>query len=145
MQSPGFKIGMNETALGTGVPYWIKVSILLCFPSRFIGRIFLKDLMVRTVGQRQAELAFQLSILFDPQSALKVIFKSWLTFAICWNLIVAETYLDAWQIVIVKILLWQIGLVDEVAETREKVKLTFPILSLFWTSSFYIMTNLKMG
>ena len=28
--------------------------------------------MVRTVGQRQAELAFQLSILFDPQSALKV-------------------------------------------------------------------------
>ena len=24
MQSPGFKIGMNETALGTGVPYWIK-------------------------------------------------------------------------------------------------------------------------
>jgi len=67
MQSPGFKIGMNETALGTGVPYWIK------------------DLMVRTVGQRQAELAFQLSILFDPQSALKV------------------------------------GLVDEVAESREKV------------------------
>ena len=28
--------------------------------------------MVRTVGQRQAELAFQLSILFDPESALKV-------------------------------------------------------------------------
>ena len=100
--------------------------------------------MVRTVGQRQAELAFQLSILFDPQSALKVIFKSWL-FVICWNLIVAETYLGAWQIVIVKILLWQIGLVDEVAETREKVKLTFPILLLFWTSSFYIMTSLEMG
>lgn len=67
MQSPAFKIGMNETALGTGVPYWIK------------------ELMVRTVGHRQAELAFQLSILFDPQSAL------------------------------------QIGLVDEVAESREKV------------------------
>ena len=29
MQSPGFKIGMNETALGTGVPYWIKVNIAL--------------------------------------------------------------------------------------------------------------------
>lgn len=54
MQAPDFKIGMNETALGTGVPYWIK------------------DLMVRTVGQRQAELAFQLSILFEPQSALKI-------------------------------------------------------------------------
>ena len=52
-------------------------------------------------------------------------------FAICWNLIVAETYLGAWQIVIVKIILRQIGLVDEVAETREKVKLTFRILSLF--------------
>ena len=26
MQSSSFKIGMNETALGTGVPYWIKVK-----------------------------------------------------------------------------------------------------------------------
>ena len=34
MQSPGFKIGMNETALGTGVPYWIKVNIVL-FPGSF--------------------------------------------------------------------------------------------------------------
>ena len=76
MQSPGFKIGMNETALGTGVPYWIKVKIASF--ERFLVRILWKDLMVRTVGQRQAELAFQLSILFDPQSALKVIFKYWL-------------------------------------------------------------------
>ena len=78
MQSPGFKIGMNETALGTGVPYWIKVNIALLsgsFLRYLIVRILLKELMVRTVGYRQAELAFQLSILFDPQSALKVIFK----------------------------------------------------------------------
>ena len=36
MQSPGFKIGMNETALGTGVPYWIKVNIALLKES-FLG------------------------------------------------------------------------------------------------------------
>ena len=34
--------------------------------------------MVRTVGQRQAELAFQLSILFDPQAALKVNVNPWM-------------------------------------------------------------------
>ena len=87
MQSPAFKIGMNETALGTGVPYWIKVWIVLLLGSFFLCGFFatnrLKELMVRTVGHRQAELAFQLSILFDPQSALQVILEHWL-FPICW-------------------------------------------------------------
>ena len=44
MQSPDFKIGMNETALGTGVPYWIKVWIVL-----LLGSFFCADFLRRTV------------------------------------------------------------------------------------------------
>ena len=65
--------------------------------------------MVRTVGQRQAELAFQLSILFDPQSALKVFLVIDKLCGTC-GPIVSGNFL-------------QVGLVDEVAESREKVSL----------------------
>ena len=69
--------------------------------------------MVRTVGQRQAELAFQLSILFDPQSALKVFLVIDKLCGTC-GPIVSDKLDEA---------ILQVGLVDEVAESREKVSL----------------------
>ena len=69
--------------------------------------------MVRTVGQRQAELAFQLSILFDPQAALKVNVNPWMFIIL----------LDGAKMFFV--LIWQVGLVDELAESREKVPTFF--------------------
>ena len=51
--------------------------------------------MVRTVGQRQAELAFQLSILFDPQAALKVNVNPWM-FIILLDGDVLYSYLTGW-------------------------------------------------
>ena len=69
--------------------------------------------MVRTVGQRQAELAFQLSILFDPQAALKVNVYPWMFIIL----------LDGAKMFF--FLIWQVGLVDELAESREKVPTFF--------------------
>jgi len=54
MVGPKYTIGLNETQLGIVAPYWFK------------------DIMIQTVGLRQAELALMLGTLFTTEQALSV-------------------------------------------------------------------------
>ncbi|XP_022092583.1 enoyl-CoA delta isomerase 1, mitochondrial-like [Acanthaster planci] len=49
-----FTMGLNEVLLGIIAPFWFQ------------------DLLVRTCGERQAEMALQLGTLFKPEEALKI-------------------------------------------------------------------------
>ncbi|GMI31147.1 hypothetical protein TrRE_jg11439 [Triparma retinervis] len=53
-EGENFKIGLNETKLGIAAPYW------------------LKDLFVKTIGNREAELGLGLGKLYSPSEALSV-------------------------------------------------------------------------
>jgi len=54
MVGPKFTIGLNETQLGIVAPYWFK------------------ETMVKTVGERQTELALTLGTLFSADQALSI-------------------------------------------------------------------------
>jgi len=53
-EGENFKIGLNETKLGIAAPYW------------------LKDLFVKTIGYREAELGLGLGKLYSPSEALAI-------------------------------------------------------------------------